>query len=299
MAVGYLKLKEDGLLRERIEQAAAILKSCTLCPRQCGVDRTAGETGFCSAGSHARVASYAPHFGEEPQLVGTHGSGTVFFSHCNLKCCFCQNYDISIQGTGIDAAPGQLASVMLELQDRGCHNINLVTPTHVVPQFLEELDRAADHGLNLPIVYNTSGYDRVPVLKLLDGIVDIYMPDIKFFDPDLAEQACQAADYPDAVRAAVKEMHRQVGDLVVDEKGVAVRGLLVRHLVLPEDMAGTEAVMAFIKDEISPDTYINVMSQYRPAGDAHKVRRLARAVTPDEFRAALQTAQSYGLKLVR
>lgn len=295
----YLNLKKEDRLKKKIEQAESLLVSCRLCPRQCNINRQEDEQGFCLTGQKALIASYAPHFGEEPPLVGTHGSGTIFFSHCNLKCCFCQNYDISIEGEGIPASPDQIATIMLELKKRGCHNINLVTPSHVVPQFLKALDIAADHGLDIPIVYNTSGYDRVETLKLLDGVIDIYMPDVKFFDSSIAEKACQASDYPEVVKAALKEMHCQVGDLKTDDDGIAVSGLLVRHLVLPENLSGTREVMRFLSREISPDTHVNVMSQYRPAGQAYKIKSLSRMISPDEFHSAVDIAKFYELNIIR
>ncbi len=295
---GYLQLKQTGILKQRAGQAAAILKNCTLCPRKCSVDRTRGETGICSTGEDAVIASFAPHFGEEPPLVGTNGSGTIFFSHCNLNCCFCQNFEISCKGEGLAASTGQVASIMLELKKKGCHNINLVTPSHVVPQILLALDIAAGHGLDLPLVYNTSGYDSVKTLELLDGIVDIYMPDIKFFNSKIAASACRAPDYPMVVKQAVKQMHHQVGDLHINDKGIAVRGLLVRHLVLPESLAGTDSVMKFISQEISSHTHVNVMSQYRPMGEATKIKQLSRQVTPDEYKEALKIARSYGLNII-
>ena len=256
------------------------------------------ETGVCKTADKAVVASFAPHFGEEPPLVGTHGSGTIFFSHCSLRCCFCQNCDISLDGDGQAAEPGHIAAVMLELKKRGCHNINLVTPTHVVPQFLAALDIAADHGLDLPVVYNCGGYDQTETLALLDGVIDIYMPDFKFWDTDIARQACQAPDYPQIARQAVREMHRQVGDLMVDDAGIARSGLLVRHLVLPDDLAGTREVVAFLKD-LSGETSINIMSQYRPMGAADQVPALMRPCTPAEFRQALKTALDAGLNVIR
>lgn len=295
----YIPLKEKKGLQEKIIRANEMMQSCTLCPRECRVNRHEDEKGFCSTGEKAVVSSFAPHFGEEPPLVGTNGSGTIFFTYCNLKCCFCQNYDISIHGEGQQASSGQIASIMLDLQQRGCHNINLVTPSHVVPQFLQALDTAIDHGLRIPIVYNTSGYDRIETLKLLDGVIDIYMPDIKFFNSDIAQKTCQAPDYPEVVKAAVTEMFRQVGTLKMDRSGVAVSGLLVRHLVMPHDWAATRKVMRFLKEEISPDTYVNVMSQYRPMGNAYKIKELSRPVSVEEFHEAKDYARSLGLNLLR
>ncbi len=295
----YLEATNQGILSQKIEQAFQILDSCTLCPRQCKVNRNKDEKGFCSTGKKAVVASFAPHFGEEPMLVGNSGSGTIFFTHCNLKCTFCQNYDISIQGAGEMASEEQLASVMLYLKREGCHNINFVTPTHVVPQILKSLELAAKSGLDIPLVYNCSGYESVDTLKILDGIVDIYMPDFKFWDAEPAKMACDAPDYPQKAKAALKEMHRQVGELTMDENGIAVKGLLVRHLVMPKNLANTKKIVQFIKTEISPATYINVMSQYRPMGGAHKVKEFSRSVTSQEFLTARNIAKDAGLNIIR
>ncbi len=230
--------------------------------------------------------------------MGTHGSGTIFVSHCNLKCCFCQNWETSILGEGHTAGKGQIASIMLHLQKIGCHNINLVTPTHVIPQLLEDLEIAIEHGLTLPIVYNSSGYESLETLKILDGIIDIYMPDFKFWDSAVSDMACRAPDYPKVAKAAVIEMHRQVGDLSLDNNGLAQEGLLVRHLALPERLAGTQKIMDFLKDHVSGSTFVNIMSQYYPAGDALKVKKLSRPVSIDEFHAAVEYARQAGLNLI-
>ena len=229
----YIRAYEKGWLRQKAAKARNLLQSCTLCPRKCGVDRLAGETGFCNTAKSSWVSSYSPHFGEEEPLVGTHGSGTIFFTHCNLLCLFCQNFDISHRGAGQEVTDDDLASIMLALQNQGCHNINFVTPSHVVPQILAAVEVAVQHGLNIPLVFNTGGYDRVATLKLLEGVFDIYMPDFKFWDSQVAENSCQAGDYPEMARRALAEMHRQVGDLQIDDAGIARRGLLIRHLVLP------------------------------------------------------------------
>jgi len=291
----YLVSQNSGGLSEKARAAAALLEDCTLCPRRCHVNRMENETGICRTGKKARVSSCHAHFGEEPPLVGTHGSGTIFLTHCSLMCLFCQNWDISHQGWGEDVSDTALAEMMLALQDRGCHNINFVTPTHVVPQILSAVEKAAQKGLTLPLVYNSSGYDRVETLKRLDGVIDIYMPDFKFWDETVAQMTCDAPDYPEVARAALTEMHRQTGDLVTDENGVARRGLIVRHLVMPDDLAGTRQVMRFIAKNISPNTYVNVMSQYRPAGNAGKVPGLDRPLSASEYRSALQAAQEEGL----
>ncbi|MBN1439062.1 MAG: radical SAM protein [Anaerolineales bacterium] len=292
----YRKLPE-GELRRRAAEAAAGLADCRFCPRECGADRAAGGEGFCRTGRRARVSSFFPHFGEEDCLRGRRGSGTVFFSGCNLHCVFCQNFDISQGGAGEECGPARIAAMMLELQALGCHNINWVTPEHVVPQVLEALAQAAEGGLCLPIVYNTSAYDSPHSLRLLSGIVDIYMPDFKIWDPQLAKTYLQAEDYPAAARAAVREMHRQVGDLQLNEHGLAVRGLLVRHLVMPDGVASTPEVMRFLVEEISPDTYVNLMAQYRPAGKVHRgsFDRINRPITAEEYDRAFAAARAAGL----
>ena len=291
----YIESYNRGILKQRKEKALDQLQNCYLCPRNCGVDRTAGETGICKTGYRAVVASYAPHFGEEAPLVGKYGSGTIFFTHCNLLCSFCQNYDISHQGYGTEVSKTHLARIMLELQQMGCHNINFVTPSHVIPQILAALEIAIEHGLNVPLVYNTSAYDHVESLQLMDGIIDIYMPDFKFWAPKVAEETCHAPDYPDIAKAAIKEMHRQTGDLLIKD-GIAVQGLLVRHLVMPGDLAGTKEIMHFIAKQISENTYINIMSQYRPCGTVYHHKYLSRSVTADEFETAVRLAKHEGLR---
>lgn len=294
MRPSYLDLYESGELARRIDKAVAMLEQCRLCPRECGVNRLDGETGFCGTGRQAVVASFNPHFGEEDPLVGEHGSGTIFFAGCNLGCRFCQNYDISHDPTaGLAATPEELAGVMLSLQKQGCHNINFVTPSHVVTQILEALPIAIEHGLNVPLVYNTSSYDSVTTLRLLDGVVDIYMPDIKMWEPEHASTFLRAKDYPERARLAVSEMHSQVGDLVITD-GIAERGLLVRHLVMPDGVAGTARWMEFLA-VLSQNTYLNLMDQYRPCGDANTLPPIDRTITSDEFRAAKTEARRYGL----
>ncbi len=272
-----------------------MLAECQLCPRRCGINRLAGEKGKCRTAGQAMVSSYGPHFGEEAPLVGRHGSGTIFFAFCNLRCVFCQNYTISQLGEGSPVSPKELARMMLSLQAKGCHNINLVSPTHVVPFILEALELAAGEGLNLPLVYNTGGYDSLETLKLLDGVVDIYMPDMKYADARIGERFSGIRDYPEVNRAAVKEMHRQVGDLELDRDGVARRGLLVRHLVLPNRLAGTEAVVRFLAREVSANTYLNIMAQYHPCYQAFDLPELARPITHREFAEAIEMAHRYGL----
>jgi putative pyruvate formate lyase activating enzyme len=290
-----MELFHRAKLKERIEAAKSLLQSCRLCPHHCGVNRLEGETGKCRTASKAIISSYGPHFGEEAPLVGRHGSGTIFFTNCNLKCVFCQNYSISQLGEGEEVSKKELACMMLSLQAQGCHNINLVSPTHVVPQILEALEVAVESGLHLPLVYNSGGYDSVETLNILDGIVDIYMPDMKYSDERVAKELSGIENYPQVNRAAVKEMHRQVGDLRIDEDGIAQRGLLVRHLVLPNGLAGTEKVVNFIGKEISSNTYINIMAQYHPCYKAYEIPSLARPISPAEFQEAVELAHQAGL----
>ncbi len=284
-------------LRRRAAEAVEALASCTACPRNCRVNRLEGKTAVCKTGRYARVASYFPHFGEEDCLRGWKGSGTIFLSWCNLRCVFCQNFDISQQGMGAETGPERLAGMMLELQARGCHNINLVTPEHVVPQILEALPLAVEGGLRLPLVYNTGAYDGMESLRHLDGIVDIYMPDFKFWDRGLALQYLRARDYPEVARPAIREMHRQVGDLVMDDAGLARRGLLVRHLVMPGGIAGTREIMRWLATEISRETYVNVMDQYYPAGrvSREKFPEINRRINTAEYREAIRVALEAGL----
>ena len=295
MDPSYLELHRTGELSVRLNKAVSIMESCRLCPRACGVNRLEGETGFCGTGRKAIVASYNAHFGEEAPLVGRCGSGTIFLSSCSLQCSFCQNYEISHLAEGMDVEPEKMASMMIHLTDRGCHNINFVTPTHVVPQILEALTLAIDQGLKVPLVYNSSGYDCKEVLELLDGIFDIYMPDFKFWDGKWADKFCKAPDYQNVATEAVQEMHRQVGDLMFDEDGIAIKGLLVRHLVMPNQIAGTRKIMEFLAEEISLNTYINVMDQYRPCGTAHQDEFINRRLNAKEYRDAVDAAKNAGL----
>jgi len=288
-------LRNTSKLRERIEAAVSLLENCCVCPHSCGVNRLAGDTGRCRTPREAMVSSYGPHFGEEAPLVGKHGSGTIFFANCNLSCLFCQNYPISQLGQGQKVSKEELAQIMLALQARECHNINLVSPTHVVPQVLEALELAAESGLLLPLVYNSGGYDSVETLLMLDGVVDIYMPDMKYDDKHVAEELSRIENYPVINKAAVKEMHRQVGDLKVDEHGIAQRGLLVRHLVLPHGLAGTKGIVDFLSGEISRNTYVNIMAQYQPCHDASQVPSLSRPISATEFREAISLAREAGL----
>lgn len=291
----YRRLLESGALVQRVAQARERLRRCHVCPRHCEVNRLAGELGFCHVGALPFVASFGPHFGEEAPLRGRYGSGTVFFASCNLRCLYCQNYEISQLRQGAEITPDRLAGMMLRLQHDGCHNINLVTPSHQVPHILEGLLLAAQQGLWIPLVYNTSSYDDVDTLRLLDGIVDIYLPDFKYADAAIGLEYSKAPSYPDIAKAAIKEMHRQVGDLVLDQQGIAVRGVLVRHLVLPGGLAGTADVMRFLAEEISKDTYVNVMDQYRPCYQAFLHPPLNRRITAEEFDEAVRLTKASGL----
>ncbi len=293
----YLRLGPPEL-RRRAEEGLDLLRDCVACPRDCHVDRLADQWSFCKIGRYTVVSSAFPHFGEEDCLRGWNGSGTIFFSSCNLHCVFCQNADISHQRVGQEARPDDLARLMLLLQDRGCHNINFVTPEHVVPQILEALPLAVEGGLRVPIVYNTSAYDSMLSLRLLDGIVDIYMPDFKFWDREMSRLYVKAPDYPEVARRTIKEMHRQVGPLRLDEHGLARRGVLIRHLVMPGGIASTPEIMRWIAEELSPDSYVNVMAQYRPAGYVGRVSRyeaINRRITSGENAEAIRAARDAGL----
>jgi putative pyruvate formate lyase activating enzyme len=291
----YLKLFYDGTLQQRIHEAHALLKSCALCPRRCRVNRLENEKGVCGTGRQVMVSSSGPHFGEEAVLTGRFGSGTIFFTGCNLQCVFCQNYDVSHEVQGDEITAQQLADIMIVLQNKCVHNINFVSPSHVVPQILEALPLAIEKGLNIPLVYNTGGYDSVETLRLLEGVIDIYMPDYKFSKDIPALLYCKAPDYPEIIKSALREMHRQVGDLQMDDNNRAVRGLLVRHLVMPDGLAGTRNAVKFIADEISIHTYMNIMDQYRPCGDIEKFPELNRSITPAEYEEALVAARDAGL----
>jgi putative pyruvate formate lyase activating enzyme len=291
----YIKLLNSGKLSQRVEQAYEHLSICDVCAWECPVDRRAGKIGVCQTGIRAKVSSYGPHLGEEDPLRGWRGSGTIFLTRCNLRCQYCQNHDISQTDSGNEVEPEDMAAMMLELQARGCHNINFVSPSHVVPQIMGAVLIAAQAGLKIPLVYNTGGYDSIAMLKLLDGIVDIYMPDMKYADPDIARQYSKIRNYPQVNQAAVLEMFRQVGDLQMDKNGVATQGLLVRHLVLPNNLAGTDQIVQFLANEISTNTYLNLMDQYRPAYKAHQYPRLNRPITHDEYQAAVQMAQDAGI----
>ncbi|MGD8751023.1 MAG: radical SAM protein [Anaerolineales bacterium] len=291
----YRKLLSSGELKNRVSEAYQHLTICDVCAWECPVDRLAGQIGVCQTGNRAKISSYGPHLGEEDPLRGSKGSGTIFFTRCNLRCQYCQNHDISQTDSGREIEPEQLATIMLELQQRGCHNINFVSPSHVVPQIMAGVLIAAQAGLKIPLVYNTGGYDSMAMLKLLDGVMDIYMPDMKYADPKIARRYSKIRNYPQVNRAAVREMHRQVGDLKLDEHGIATRGLLVRHLVLPENIAGTDQIVRFLSQEISKDTYINLMDQYRPSFRAHLYPELNRPISHEEYQKAIELAHDTGL----
>jgi len=296
----YLALAESGELERRVERAWEVLSSCRLCQRGCGVDRTCGETGYCGGGEMPKISSYGPHFGEESPLVGVHGSGTVFFTGCSMRCAFCQNYGTSQERLGKEVSCDDLARIMVRLQDRGCHNINFVTPTHFVPQIVRSVSIAAEMGLCIPLVYNTGTYDSVETLQLLNGVFDIYMPDAKYGENETAILLSDAPGYVETMQEAIVEMQRQVGDLVV-EGGIAKRGLLIRHLVLPGDLAESGKVFAFIAGRVSKDAYVNIMDQYRPSGrvgeflEDPRLGVLNRGLTVEEFEDAVASARRAGL----
>ena len=284
-------MHREGKLDSRIAEAQQRLTPCRVCPRHCEVDRLSDEKGVCQTGFKAVVSSYSPHFGEESPLVGSGGSGTIFFTYCNLLCLFCQNYEISHLGQGIKTDAGQLAAMMASLQRQGCHNINFVTPSHVIPQILTALPKAIEKGLTVPLVYNSSGYDSVETLKLLEGIVDIYMPDFKFWSKESGKDYAKAPDYSEVAQKAILEMHRQVGDLIMDDEGLAVKGLLVRHLVMPGYLEETREILRFLARDVSVETYVNVMDQYRPCGKAYQCPPIDRRLSSNEYQEALKMAQ--------
>ena len=291
----YVRLHESGELENRVVAGKEMLRECKLCARECGVNRLQGEMGVCKSGSRLMVSSASPHFGEEPPLVGRHGSGTIFFTNCNLACVLCQNYELSQLGRGQEVETDQLADVMLTLQNMGCHNINFVSPTHYIPQILASLLVAVKNGLSVPLVHNCGGYESMAALKLLDGVFDIYMPDFKYGDNDMGEKYSNAPNYFDVASAAISEMHRQVGDLVINASGIAQRGLLTRHLVLPDDLAGTGKVVEFLSG-LSKNSYVNIMAQYRPAHRAGEYPELRRRISPEEFTDAISLAKETGLR---
>ena len=293
---GYLALERDGVLADRAETLWAGLESCEGCARKCGANRLAGETGVCSTPAAITIMGFTAHYGEERELVGSGGSGTVFFSHCNLLCSFCQNWEINHRGDGEQRTIDDLAAMMLALQERGCHNINLVTPSHVVPHIVKAVRVASHQGLRLPLVYNTGGYDNLEVIELLDGIVDIYLPDFKYQDGEMAARySSGASDYPEVAAAVIREMNRQVGEVETDVYGVARRGLLIRHLVMPNNVGGTDRLVQWIAEELGPDTYLNLMDQYRPEHEAFEMPEIARRLTTEEWEQAVVWAKEAGL----
>jgi len=294
MVPGYLKLGNTEI-RKRVETLFEMLKQCKICPRHCRINRLKEKTGFCGLGFLPRVSAFHPHFGEESPLVGEHGSGTIFFTSCNLSCVYCQNYEISQLRIGKEVSFEELAEIMISLQNQGCHNINLVTPTPQIPQIIKSLQIAIEKGLKIPLVYNTSSYDSIETLKLLDGIVDIYMPDAKYSDNKIAQKYSAAPNYFEIMKKAIKEMHRQVGDLIIDQKGIAVKGLLVRHLVLPNNLAGSQKIFEFLAKEISKNTFLNIMDQYYPCYKAFQYPELSRRITKAEFENVLALAKKIGL----
>ena len=294
--MSYIELYERGILKERKEKLNKLLEKCRLCPRKCLVNRLEDEKGFCGAGKRVVVSSWNLHFGEEPPISGYRGSGTIFFTHCNLRCCFCQNYPISQLGNGQEVEISELAGMMEKLQKLGAHNINFVTPTHFVPQIIEALELATAEGLKVPLVYNSGGYDSEETLGLLDGIVDIYMPDAKYSNPESARAYSRAADYFGVNKKALLEMHRQVGDLKMDKEGIAKTGLLIRHLVMPEDLAGSRKVLEFIAKNISKNTYMSIMAQYHPAHLAFEFPELSRRIYKKEYDAVLKMADKLRLE---
>ncbi len=292
----YLDLLQTGELKKRSDTLKRMLENCTLCPHKCMVNRVAGEKGRCRTLDKAIVSSYQRHFGEEKELVGFNGSGTIFFSNCNLSCVFCQNYEISSCGEGEEVDTKILSEIMLYLQSLGCHNINLVSPSHIVPHITEGIYMAAQKGLNIPIIYNTNGYDLVDTLRILEGIVDIYMPDIKFADDSIGYKYTGVKNYYSMATNAIIEMYRQVGNLKTDNRNIAYKGLLIRHLVMPENLAGTDKIMRFIGDNISKDAYVNIMGQYYPSYKAHKFTEISRRISVSEYKKAVEVAKLAGLR---
>ncbi|MBW6474531.1 MAG: radical SAM protein [Anaerolineaceae bacterium] len=292
----YLRTLSTAEFSERVNQALGKLEECCICPLECGVNRLENKKGVCLTGRHAQISSFGPHHGEEKPLSGWRGSGTIFFSRCNLHCVFCQNAEISQEGFGKEVAAEELAEIMVDLQRMGCHNINLVSPSHIVPQILESIFLASQRGLILPIVYNCGGYDSVETLKLLDGVIDIYMPDMKYADEMIAKKYSRVPNYSKINQNAILEMYRQVGDLVMDENGIAVKGLLVRHLIMPNGMAGTEKVIHFLAEKVSRNVYLNLMDQYWPAYQANRFPEINRRINRSEFQRAIEIARQVGIQ---
>lgn len=292
----YLALNKNGTLSARVKELFSLYENCRLCPRDCRVNRIEGQTGKCQGTSRVKVSSAQAHFGEEAPLVGQRGSGTIFFSNCGLRCIYCQNYQISLEGEGIEISDQRLAETMIKIQNIGCHNVNLVTPTHYLPNIVSAVQKAIPMGLRIPLVYNTSGYEKPDILKLLDGIVDVYLPDCKYMDPEqAAKYSSEAYNYPYYAQLALKEMHRQVGDLRVDQRGIAVKGIILRHLILPNRIAGSERFLKFVAEDLSKTTYLNLMRQYRPEYKAFDYPEIARRIKRSEYEEVLGWAKKYGL----
>lgn len=292
----YPRYHNDSTLKEKVEKTYKLLESCEICPRRCKVNRLKGEKGFCRVGTNPVVCSFMPHHGEEPPISGKKGSGTIFFSYCNLKCQYCQNYSFSQNKEGEEISLEKLSELMLHLAEQRCHNINFVTPTHVMPQILKALYIAIEKGLKIPIVYNTSGYELPEIITILEGIVDIYLVDMRYADQEHSEKFSKASDYPHFNQQAVKEMHRQVGDAEIDDDGIMKKGIIVRHLVLPNNISGTEKIIKFLSKEISKNTYISLMSQYQPYYQAHKYPELSRRISKEEYQAAVDCLAKYGME---
>lgn len=293
---GYVSLHKKGELKERADRLWQIMESCSLCPRTCYVNRLAGNEGFCGANNQLTIASYQPHFGEEDPLVGQNGSGTIFFSNCSLQCVYCQNWEISFRGRGHSRSIEELAQMMLNLQAKGCHNINIVTPTHYIPHMVKGLDHAAKNGLHIPLVYNTSGWERLEILQELEGVVDIYLPDFKYASGEMAATySSNAREYPDRAKKALLEMNRQVGVAEPDEKGIMHQGLMIRHLILPNNVSGTQQIINWISDNLPQNTFVNLMTQYRPAYQAGQYPKISRSISREEIRQVEKWAQQSGL----
>ncbi len=295
MYPSYLDVFNNNKLVKLADTALKMLESCAICPRRCRVNRLKGELGYCKTGLKPKVYSFIAHHGEEPPVSGERGSGTIFFSYCNMSCAYCQNYEFSQLGTGKEIEIEELADIIFKLQEMGCHNINFVTPTHIMPQILKALSYAIPKGLKIPLVYNTSGYELEGMIELLDGIIDIYLPDMRYADADIARKYSDAPDYPEYNKKAVKQMYRQVGVAQIDDQGIIRRGLLIRHLVLPENIAGTEKIMKFIATKISRETYVSLMSQYFPCHKAGNFQEISRRITSEEYMAAKKILERFGL----
>ena len=294
----YIHLFKSRKLKTIINELYEHLRSCDICPRKCGVNRLEDERGYCQTGMKVILGSYGPHFGEESPLVGSYGSGTIFISSCNLKCIFCQNFELSQFNEGVEIEKETLSEIMLELQNMSCHNINIVTPTHIIPQLLSALYIAIEMGLHLPLIYNTGGYENIEILKILNGVVDIYMPDIKFLDIEASRNYMDAPDYPEIVKETLKQMHEQVGDLKINKQGLAVKGLIIRHLIMPGMVEDTKKIIDFVAREISPNSYINIMKQYRPCGLAYNYPEIDRSIIKLEYNEAIDYAKTKGLRLL-